>query len=256
MGKHGGRHVAKRSIWGGIAMFVILALVGFLFSTNVRVNRTVVVTSDTTQLINERARRVDELQTEINSLSTKIDSLKALSTNTKTPTGEEAGAGTKLPAVEGPGVTVTLNDSPLWEQKVGDSGSTADINDYVVHQQDIEAVVNALWAGGAESMTIQDQRVLFDTAVRCVGNVLLLHGKQYAPPYRISAIGPTDRMIAALDDSPTIQIYQQYVASIGLGWQVERKDLLKFPEATSSLQTLKYATVENSTAEKSTAKTK
>ncbi|PJM74450.1 DUF881 domain-containing protein [Bifidobacterium simiarum] len=241
MGKHGGRHVAKRSIWGGLAVFVILALVGVLFSTNVRVNRTVVVTSDTAQLINERARRVDELQNDINSLSTKIDSLKALTTDAKTPTGEEAGSGTKLPAVEGPGVTVILNDSPLWEQKVGDSGSTADINDYVVHQQDIEAVVNALWAGGAESMMIENQRVLSDTAVRCVGNVLLLHGKQYAPPYHISAIGPTERMITALDDSPTIQIYQQYVASIGLGWQVERKDRLKFPEATSSLQTLKYA---------------
>ncbi|MBT1166918.1 DUF881 domain-containing protein [Bifidobacterium simiarum] len=250
MGKHGGRHVAKRSIWGGLAVFVILALVGVLFSTNVRVNRTVVVTSDTAQLINERARRVDELQNDINSLSTKIDSLKALTTDAKTPTGEEAGSGTKLPAVEGPGVTVILNDSPLWEQKVGDSGSTADINDYVVHQQDIEAVVNALWAGGAESMMIENQRVLSDTAVRCVGNVLLLHGKQYAPPYHISAIGPTERMITALDDSPTIQIYQQYVASIGLGWQVERKDRLKFPEATSSLQTLKYAKTDEQATKK------
>lgn len=90
---------------------------------------------------------------------------------------ESAGNGTLLPAVEGPGLVVTLDDSPLWENMVDSSGSTSNINDYVVHQQDIEAVVNALWAGGAESMMIMDQRVLFNSAVRCSGNVLLLQGK-------------------------------------------------------------------------------
>ena len=70
-----------------------------------------------------------------------------------------------LPAVEGPGLVVTLDDSPLWENMVDSSGSTSNINDYVVHQQDVEAVVNALWAGGAESMMIMDQRVLFNSAV-------------------------------------------------------------------------------------------
>ena len=89
-----------------------------------------------------------------------------------------------LPAVEGPGLVVTLDDSPLWENMVDANGSSANINDYVVHQQDIEAVVNALWAGGAESMQIMDQRVLFNSAVRCSGNVLLLQGKKYSPPFK------------------------------------------------------------------------
>ena len=67
---------------------------------------------------------------------------------------------------------------------VDSSGSTSNINDYVVHQQDVEAVVNALWAGGAESMMIMDQRVLFNSAVRCSGNVLLCRAK-YSPPFTI-----------------------------------------------------------------------
>ena len=55
-----------------------------------------------------------------------------------------------LPALSGSGVTVTLDDSPLWENAVNNNGTTANINDYVIHQQDVESVVNALWAGGAD----------------------------------------------------------------------------------------------------------
>ena len=50
-------------------------------------------------------------------------------------------------------------------------------------------MVNALWSGGAEAMTIQGQRVISTTAVKCVGNTVVLHGIPYAPPYVISAIG-------------------------------------------------------------------
>ena len=241
MGKHGGRHVARKSMVGALSVIIVFALAGYLFVTNVRINRSVTVTSDTTQLLNERSRKVTELEGEVNSLSDKIDALKTLTGNDSSTNSEDAGSGTKLKAVAGPGVTVTLDDSPLWETKVGDSGSSADINDYVVHQQDIEGVVNALWAGGAESMMIEDQRVRSNTAVRCVGNVLLLQGKRYAPPFSISAIGPQDAMIKALNDSPSIRVYKEYVASIGLGWKMERSDELRFPAATSSLQALKYA---------------
>ncbi|PJM74256.1 hypothetical protein CS006_03840 [Bifidobacterium primatium] len=243
MGKHGGRHVARKSIAGSLVVAVILALAGYLLTVNVRVNRSVTVNSDTSQLLNERSKHVNQLQSEIDGLSTQIDALKALTTSSSVPKGEDAGSGTKLPAVHGPGLTVTLDDSPLWQSKVGDTGSSADINDYVVHQQDIEGVVNALWAGGAETMMIEDQRVLYSSAVRCVGNVLLLQGKRYAPPFRISAIGPQEDMVRALDDSPTVQVYKEYVASIGLGWKMERVDDLRFPATTSSLQALKYAKV-------------
>lgn len=243
MGKHGGRHVRKRSIWGSVSVVVIFALAGYLLVTNVQVNRTATVNSDTSDLLQERVDTVERLNKDIDSLSTKIDSLKTLTADEGTPNAEEAGSGVKLPALEGPGVRVTLDDSPLWEQKVNGSGITAELNDYVIHRQDIEGVVNALWAGGAESMMIEDQRVLSSTAVRCVGNVLLLHGKLYPPPYKISAIGPTESMITALDNSPSVQTYREYVKSIGLGWKLERVGRLEFPE-TVSPQALKYAKVE------------
>ena len=72
----------------------------------------------------------------------------------------------------------------------------------------MQAVVNALWAGGAEAMMIQDQRIISTSAVRCVGNTLILQGRVYSPPYRIRAIGDPDalrRTLAAVADVACIR---------------------------------------------------
>ena len=154
MARHGGRHGARRSWAGGVAVFLVVALTGYLLMTNLRVNRTTLVTADTADLVEQRVEQADALRAEVDDLSSRLTALNDL-VGTPSSSSEEAGSGTTLPAVHGPGVTVTLDDSPLWETAVDSSGSATNINDYVVHQQDIEAVVNALWAGGAESMMIQ-----------------------------------------------------------------------------------------------------
>ncbi|NEG90474.1 DUF881 domain-containing protein [Bifidobacterium aerophilum] len=252
MAKHTGRHVAKRASWlSGTAVFLVVALSGFLLSTNVRINRTVVVSSDTADLVEQRVKQVDQLNDDVARLSSQIDTLNKTLTNSSDTTtgGENAGSGTMLSAVHGPGVTVTLNDSPLWENMVDNSGSTANINDYVIHQEDIESVMNALWAGGAESMMIQDQRVLFNSAVICQGNVLLLQGRKYSPPYTISAIGPADGMLEALEDSSAMKIFKEYVSAFGIGYKVETKDDLQFPETAALLQSLQYSSVDETAQE-------
>ena len=246
MAKHTGKHTAKRSKAAGAAAVLVLMFSGFLLVTNLRVNRSVVVTNDTAELVEQRVKKVNSLQTEVDALSSRVNDLsKTLSSQdgTDPQDSESAGTGTMLPAVEGPGLVVTLDDSPLWEDMVDSSGSTSNINDYVVHQQDVEAVVNALWAGGAESMMIMDQRVLFNSAVICQGNVLLLQGKKYSPPFTVSAIGPTDAMIRALDDSNAVKLYKEYVSAFGLGWKVEKKDDLVFGQSAATLQPLRYASV-------------
>jgi len=115
----------------------------------------------------------------------------------------------------GAGLTVTLDDAPRSARRApGVPSPTPD--DLVVHQQDVQGVVNALWAGGASGMTIMNQRVIATTAVRCVGNTLLLHGAVFSPPFVVSAIGDGARLRAALDAAPGVQIFRQYVAAYGL----------------------------------------
>jgi len=114
------------------------------------------------------------------------------------------------------------------------------VSELLVHQQDIQAVANALWAGGAEAMTIQGQRVVSTTGIKCVGNVVILHGVPYSPPYRISAIGPTDQMLTSVTTSPYIQLYLQVVQSSQLGWDVAVDESMYMPGYTGSTD-LEYA---------------
>jgi uncharacterized protein YlxW (UPF0749 family) len=75
--------------------------------------------------------------------------------------------------VTGPGLTVTLKDAP---PEVVKDNPDVDADWLVIHQQDIQAVVNALWAGGADAISIQNHRVISTTGIKCVGNSVVLHG--------------------------------------------------------------------------------
>lgn len=132
-----------------------------------------------------------------------------------------------LRAVKGPGLSVSLSDAA--RDADGNYPQGVDPDDLVIHQQDVQAAVNALWAGGAEAMMIMDQRVLTTSAVRCIGNTLLLQGRTYSPPFVVTAIGDADRMSTALDQEPGVQLLLQYVDKYELGYQVTQLDEVQLP---------------------------
>jgi uncharacterized protein YlxW (UPF0749 family) len=140
-----------------------------------------------------------------------------------------------LKPVRGPGITISLDDAP--DDVLATAGG--DVSDLIVHQQDIQAVANALWAGGAEAMTIAGQRVVATTGIKCVGNTVVLHGVPHSPPYRISAVGPTGAMRAAVNASPYIDLYLES-AEKGLGWDVRKQASLSLPGYQGPTE-LKYA---------------
>ncbi|WP_246121632.1 DUF881 domain-containing protein [Actinoallomurus bryophytorum] len=140
-------------------------------------------------------------------------------------------------AVSGRAVRVSLDDAPRDQRVPGEPSP----DDLVVHQQDVQAVVNALWAGGATGVQIMDQRLISTSAVRCVGNTLILQGVVYSPPFRITATGTPERLRAALAASPEIQIYRQYVDQYGLGYTVKTLQKTTLPAYTGNA-TPKYAT--------------
>jgi uncharacterized protein YlxW (UPF0749 family) len=121
--------------------------------------------------------------------------------------------------MRGPGLVVTLTDAQRDAE--GRFPRDASPDDLVVHQQDIEAVLNALWSAGAEGIQMQDQRIIGTSAPRCVGNTLLLNGRTYSPPYVITAIGDAAAMQAALAGAPLVTLYKQYVVRFGLGYTEE-----------------------------------
>ncbi|HYB39798.1 MAG TPA: DUF881 domain-containing protein [Mycobacterium sp.] len=176
-------------------------------------------------LVREVQSSVERLGAERDALATKIDTTHGRSSNTalaamQARSAELAGeAG--LDPVHGPGLVVTLTDAQ--RDANGRFPRDASPDDLVVHQQDIQAVVNALWSAGAEAIQMQDQRIIATSAPRCVGNTLLLNGRTYSPPYTIAAVGNAAAMQAALAAAPLVTLYKQYVVRFGLGYDEQVK---------------------------------
>jgi len=176
-------------------------------------------------LVRETRSSVSRLSAQREALSNKIDSTHGRSSNTALAAmlkrAAELAGEADMDSVHGPGLVVTLNDAQ--RDANGRFPRDASPDDLVVHQQDIEAVLNAMWSAGAEAIQMQDQRIIATSVPRCVGNTLLLNGRTYSPPYTITAIGNPAAMQAALAAAPLVTLYKQYVVRFGLGYHEEVK---------------------------------
>jgi uncharacterized protein YlxW (UPF0749 family) len=176
-------------------------------------------------LVREARSSVSRLDAERNELAGKIDAAHGRSSDAALAAmlkrAAELAADADMNPVHGPGLVVTHNDAQ--RDANGRFPRDASPDDLVVHQQDIQAVLNALWSAGAEAIQMQDQRIIATSEPRCVGNTLLLNGRTYSPPYTITAIGNAAAMQAALAAAPLVTLYKQYVVRFGLGYREEVK---------------------------------
>jgi uncharacterized protein YlxW (UPF0749 family) len=226
----------------------VFALAGLIFftsfntakGTDIRQDGSLLKLSD---LIQQRSRKNKDLDESNAALRGSVESLAKSDGGTSKAQdrklgGLESSAGTR--PLTGHGVSVTLNDAPP-NATAKLPGYPAPQPDYlVIHQQDLQAVVNALWQGGAKGIQIMDQRLIATSAVRCVGNTLILQGRVYSPPYKVTAVGDRNALNRALTASPAIQNYLQYVNAYGLGWKVDQRDAVTLPGYSGTVD-LHYA---------------
>lgn len=222
----------KGALGWPVAVPAVAAAAGLLFvasaftadGTDLRSN-----TTDLGTLVSDRSEDVAELRAENRELSTENAELQAEVQGARVEQARDEverleGPAGMLPA-SGPGLVVTLDDAP--QDRLDDAG--VDVNLLIVHQQDIQAFVNALWAAGADAISLQGQRLISTTGIKCVGNTVVLEGVPYSPPYRIEAVGNPDALSAGLDESRAVEIYHEYVRKHELGLSVERADNLDIP---------------------------
>ena len=227
----GGGADARRRPLRPLTMLVF-AVAGLMMATGALASRGNDLRPDRTTematLVRAEADHADALARRVAALRTEVDELTAQhAEDAGGPSASElqAAAGRAgATAVTGPAVSVTLTDAPASVQPAGVDGDLL-----VVHQQDIQAVVNALWAGGAEAMTIQGQRVGARTGIKCVGNTVVIHGVPYAPPYVIVAIGNQAAMERSLGEDAYLMLYRQDVDSYRLGYEVARPSSVTMP---------------------------
>jgi uncharacterized protein YlxW (UPF0749 family) len=216
---------ARRPRGWRLSVPVVLVLAGLLVATSAKAQPGRTVT-DTTH-----SRLADLVAAQQQQVAAAVAAQQQLEQQVQALTSEQAGtnAGVRaqqsaaaalagpagLQAATGPAYVVSLDDAPRGAP-VATGYPTPTPDDLVVHQQDVQAVVNALWAGGATAMTIMGQRVVSTSAVRCVGNTLLLQGRVYSPPFVVQAIGDPARLAASVRAAPAVQIYEEYVKAYGL----------------------------------------
>ncbi|CAM5512217.1 membrane protein [Streptomyces avidinii] len=226
----------------------VFALAGLLFvtsfntskGTNIRTDASLLKLSD---LIHERSQSNLELERATGTVRERVDALADRDDgSTKAEDAKlaalRAASGTE--ELGGKAVSVTLNDAPPNATARIPNVPEPQPNDLVIHQQDLQAVVNALWQGGAQGIQVMDQRLISTSAVRCVGNTLILQGRVYSPPYKVTAVGDPAVLKRALAASPALQNYQLYVNAYGLGWKVDEHKALTLPGYSGTVD-LHYA---------------
>lgn len=126
-------------------------------------------------------------------------------------------AKTGLQSLAGPGVVVTLDDAPKTQEL---EDFEVDPEWLLIHQEDIEGVINALWAGGAEGISVMGQRIISTSAVRCVGSTVLVNGKVFSPPFVIVAVGDPGKLQQSLAKDESVDLLKMMASTFGLTYDV------------------------------------
>jgi uncharacterized protein YlxW (UPF0749 family) len=214
------------AVLGGIAF----GAVGFLFAASANTADGTNLRSDTAavkDVVAERAAIVDQRRNRVTELQARVADLSKQQRGTAAARAQGAvdrlSAPVGLVPLTGPGVRVVLTDAP---QK---GNEEANPDDLVVHQQDLQAVINAMWRAGAMGVQVMDQRLINTSAVRCVGNTLILQGRVYSPPFVITAVGDQAAIERELERDDYLRGYLAAVDFFGLGYEQTREPSVTLP---------------------------
>ncbi len=189
----------RRTWWA--TLFLLCGILGAMLGLSVRTQQHV---RRVAQVSGEgiSAKQVDDQQRTIKKLQGQIDKFEAGATSSTAQAIAMADdlKSAKLLAgltpVQGPGVVVTLNDSKNPFPGGLPPGMTPP---NIIHDTDINQVVNELKAAGAEAVSVNDQRLVAVSPVRCAGPTVFVNNTAQTPPYLIKAIGDSKTLGAALN---------------------------------------------------------
>lgn len=133
-----------------------------------------------------------------------------------------------LTPLEGEGVVITLDDGRLPA-----SAPRRSIELAIVHSQDITDVFNAAWKAGAVGIAVNGERVTAATA--CVGATIQVNGRLMSPPFAVSVVGPTERLIAALGDASELRDLKLRSELYGLRLAIDRASRVELPAYSGTI---------------------
>lgn len=231
-----------RSKRGQISIMAVCLVLGIMLSiqfknsqntdTNLRGARSDEVYMKYITVTEER----DALATEVLSLREKLANVRNDNNATQELQEElqKSNIAAGLLPVQGPGIIVTLNDSPRQVQPGEDP------NALLVHDEDMRDVVSELKASGAEAISINNERIVAMSEIRCAGTTILVNTNRIAAPFVIKVIGDPQMLESGLTiRGGVVQKLKDY----GLQVQIQKSEEVKIPAFSGGLK-LKYSALD------------
>lgn len=229
-----------RRWWDGPLLWLACLAVGLLLATSYQLQHRSAPARE--QARQDLVTRIERLQLTGNSLDARAKSLAAEVAdlrNARLPgSGEqlkrlelEAGA----VAVTGPGVRIELDEPAAPTPAAsGRPGSAGPEQAPVLHDRDVRAVVNQLWAGGAEAVAVNGLRLTSTSFIRFAGESVLVDFQPISPPYAIEAIGNRNGLLVNFADSGIARQLKTMAAVDGITFEFSGKSNLRLQSVTVS----------------------
>ena len=219
----------KQQRW---SIALVCMVLGFMLAVQFRTTEDL-KDSVSYQRVEELSERLLQTEKERDKLKDELKQTKAKAAegNTGSQNEEELQMMSGFTALEGPGIVVTLDDS----KAVSKAGENPNL--YLIHDDDLLRVVNELRAAGAEAISINGQRMLGTSEIRCAGPTLSVNNVRSAPPFEIRAIGDKEsleksiRMRGGVEE--TLKVW-------GIQLDVKLSDAVRIPAYQGTMQ-FKYA---------------
>ncbi|HWR05715.1 DUF881 domain-containing protein [Sporomusa sp.] len=205
---------------GQFAIALVCVVLGIMLAVQFRTTQDI-RSSIPYQRVEDLSQRLSQTEKERDALINQVQELKRTSgAEAASKEFEMVRMGAGVVAVEGPGIIVTIDDSKR-PSKPGENP-----NLYLIHDDDILKVINELWAAGAEAISINEQRLIASSEIRCAGPTLSVNNSRYSPPYEVSVIGePTTLENALKMRGGVIETLQFW----GIQVTIKKQDGVKVP---------------------------
>ena len=224
------KQIFTMDLQGKVLIAIVFMVLGFMLSVQYKV--TVQQRTIRMDRVEDLSERLKAMETENKHLLQEINELRKKGADRAKDHGQERLqllAGTT--AVEGAGIEVGLDDSAIPKK------ANENPNLYIIHDEDLLRVLNELRAAGAEAISLNDQRIVAMSEVRCAGPTVSVNNIRSAPPYVIKAIGAPKTLTSALRlRGGVVETFEFW----GIQVKIKSQDKVQIP-ALKAPRTFEYA---------------
>jgi len=118
--------------------------------------------------------------------------------------------------VVGEGVEITLSD--------GVSQVKDEFSKSLTHAADLRDVVNLLWYAGAEAISINNERIIYNTSIDCIVSTIMINNNNYVPPFNIKAIGNKQDLKNVINSSRKLVDIKKRADKKQINFDIQIKD--------------------------------